>query len=49
MKLFVEKQLSADRAKNEYVIQFEAHSYEPALYRDGKSQGEDVQGTTGPE
>ncbi len=50
MKPFVEKQLSADRAKNEYgIIQFEAHTYELALYRDGKVQGEDERGTTVPE
>jgi hypothetical protein len=40
----------ADRAENEYsVIRSEAHTYELALYRDGKVQGEDVQGTSEPE
>jgi heme-degrading monooxygenase HmoA len=50
MKPFVEKQLSADRAKNEYgVIQLDARTYEVVLYRDGEVQGDDVQGTTVPE
>jgi heme-degrading monooxygenase HmoA len=48
MKPFVKKQLSADRAKNEYVTQFEAHTYELVLYGDGKVQGADVQGTRVP-
>lgn len=49
MKLFVETQLPGDRAKNEYVIQFEAHTYQTVPNRDGKMQGADVPGTIVPE
>jgi heme-degrading monooxygenase HmoA len=50
MKQFVEKQLPSVRANNEYgVIQFEAQTYQLAVYRDDKLQDGDVQGTTVPE
>jgi heme-degrading monooxygenase HmoA len=47
MREFVEKQILADRAENEYgLIQYEARIFEVAAYREGKVLDEGVAGTT---